>query len=373
MNGGTAHYTFDGGTGPCTGATLSGSFTAETPVTATNTVRLTVTVDSVGSYFISTNTMNGISFSGSGTFTTTGVQNITLTASGTPATAGTYNFILGDNGCSFSVTVIGNTGGASGTAVYSFNGGTSSCTDAQVNGTFTEGTASSAGNTVVLNVMVDTVGTYTIYTSTVNGITFSGSGTFTATGAQTVTLTASGTPISSGTFAFAPDYNGCSFDVTVESASTGGGGSDSFLKCKINGTLTTFNKDLIGYYVPPPAENIPYSISVQGKNSDIAGSAEELWVSISNPTSPTTGTYNNRTFSMGVTARASQLALYPNGFSSLQPYWGSSAFNANTFTVNITSVSTSGAAGKFSGTIYENVGLGPAAKQVTEGEFKISF
>lgn len=372
ITSGTAHYSFDGGTGSCTGAVLSGNFIAGTPVTAVNTVILSVTVDSAGSYIISTNTVNGISFSSSGVFTNTGVQNITLTASGTPATAGTYNFTPGNNGCAFPVIVAAASGDTSGTASYSFNGGTGSCTGAVTSGTFTAGTATSPDNTVVLNIVVDTAGTYSIYTNTDNGITFSGTGTFLTTGAQTVTLTASGTPISSGTFGFTPDYNGCSFDVTVNSDDSGGS-SDSFLKCKINGILINFNKDLVGYYVPPPMAAIPYSISVQGKNSDVAGSTEELWVSISNPTSPTTGTYSNRTFAMEIIARASQVAVYPTGFFSTTPYWGSSVFDANTLTVNITSVSTSGATGTFSGTIYETAGLGPATKQVTEGEFKIGF
>jgi hypothetical protein len=368
--GGTARYSLNGGTASCTGATLSGTFTAGTPVTAANTVTLSVTVDSVGSYIISTNTINGISFNGSGVFTSTGVQNITLTASGTPATAGIYDFTPVANGCTFSVTVATNNGGTSGTAAYSLNGGTSSCTGALVTGTFTAGTAASSGNTVVLNIVVDTVGTYSISTNAVNGITFTGTGTFTTTGAQTITLTASGTPASSGTFAFTPGANGCTFNVTVTS-SGGGGGSGNFLKCKIDGALTNFNKSLVGYYIIPPSSGIPYSVSVQGKNSDVAGSLEELWVTVSNPTNPTTGIYNNYTFSTGMTDRGCMVAFYPTGFPNI--YWGSSAFDANTLTVNITSVSTSSAAGTFAGTIYETNGLGPSTKQVTEGEFKITF
>ncbi len=370
--GGTAQYSFNGGTASCTGASLSGTFTAGTPVTAANTVTLSVIVDSVGSYTISTNTINGISFSGSGVFTSTGVQNIILTASGTPAIAGIYNFTPVDNGCTFSVTVAANNGGTSGTAAYSFNGGTgtSPCTGALVTGTFTAGTAASSGNTVVLNIVVDTVGTYSISTNSVNGITFTGTGTFTTTGAQTVTLTASGTPTSSGTFAFTPGSNGCTFNVTVNSNSSGGG-SGNFLRCKIDGVLTNFNTSLVGYYVLPPSSGIPYSISVQGKNSDVAGSVQELWVTVTNPTAPTTGIYNNRTFSTGMTDRGSQVGFYPTGFPN--PGWSSSIFNANTLAVNITSVSTSGAAGTFSGTIYETSGIGPLTKQVTEGEFKITF
>ena len=88
--GGTAKYSFDGGTGTCTGVTVSGNFTAGTAATSSNTATINVNVDSIGSYVISTNTVNGVSFSGSGEFISTGPQTVILTASGTPASAGTY-------------------------------------------------------------------------------------------------------------------------------------------------------------------------------------------------------------------------------------------------------------------------------------------
>ena len=370
----TARFSFDGGTGSCAGATVSGTYTAGTQVTTDNKVILNVVVDSAGPYAISTGAVNGLSFSGAGVFASKGPQTITLQAIGTPTVAGTYNFTPVANGCTFSVTVAGNSGGSGGTGTYSFTGGTGSCTDALVSGTFTAGQAASAANTVKLKLTVNTTGTYTISTNTVNGVKFSGSGSFTNTGEQTVTLTASGTPAAAGSFSFIPGVNGCSFNVTVSSAGGGGGqggGSGNFLKCKIDGVLSNFNTALIGYYVTPPSAGIPYSLSVQGKKSDVANSPIEFWVAISNPTAPTTGVYTNRTFSTGMTDRASQASWFPTGFPNL--YWGSSAFNANTFTVNISSISSSGAAGTFSGTIYENNGGGPSTKQVTEGEFKISY
>ncbi|HEU4632460.1 MAG TPA: hypothetical protein VFS22_00655 [Flavisolibacter sp.] len=61
---GTAKYSFSGGTGSCTAASVTGSYTAGTAVTAANTVSLNVTVDSIGSYSVSTNTINGLTFVG---------------------------------------------------------------------------------------------------------------------------------------------------------------------------------------------------------------------------------------------------------------------------------------------------------------------
>lgn len=371
---GTAQYSFEGATGSCTGAVVSGSFIAGTAVTSANTVTLSVNVDSIGTYIISTNTVNGISFSGSGVFTTKGVQTITLTASGTPNAAGVYNFTPATGSCTFLVTVAASTGGAGGTAAYSLNGGTGACTGATVNGTFTTGTATTATNTVVLNITVTQAGTYNISTNTVNGIKFTGTGSFTIAGAQTVTLTASGTPSAAGTFTFTPGTNGCTFTVPVVAGGNpgGGGGSGSnFLRCKINGVLTNFNTNLAGLYVTPPNAGIPYSVAVHGKNSGVSNPIEEFWVTVSNPTPPTTGIYNNLTLSSNVTDRACMVTLYPTGFSN--PYWGPDIFTANSISVNITSVSTSGAAGTFQGFLYENNGIGPAKKNITEGEFKITY
>jgi hypothetical protein len=101
------------------------------------------------------------------------------------------------------------------TATYSFNGGTNSCTGALVSGSYTAGTAVTAANTVVLNVMVDSVGTYAVTTNSVNGIFFSGSGVFTGTGSQTILLKASGTAVAAGNFNFTAGASGCSFTVTV--------------------------------------------------------------------------------------------------------------------------------------------------------------
>ncbi|HMO62290.1 MAG TPA: DUF6252 family protein [Ferruginibacter sp.] len=103
--GGTAKYSLQGGSAACSGAVLSGSFTAGTAATAANTVVLKATVDSIGTYSITSGSVNGVSYSGSGTFTATGTQNITLRATGTPLAAGTFNFSTGPGGCTFSVIV----------------------------------------------------------------------------------------------------------------------------------------------------------------------------------------------------------------------------------------------------------------------------
>jgi hypothetical protein len=104
-SGGTAVYTFADGTGSCTGAIVSGSYTAGTALTAANTVSLRVNVSTPGSYTLTSATVNGVAFSASGTFAGTGLQTIILTGSGIPLAAGDYNYQPGSSGCTFTITV----------------------------------------------------------------------------------------------------------------------------------------------------------------------------------------------------------------------------------------------------------------------------
>ena len=100
-----AVFTLGGAPGSCTGAVLGGTYTAGTATGATNTVALNITTTSTGPYSISTNTVNGVRFSGSGTIGVTGAGTIVLTASGTGllATTATYPVTVGGSTCSFDV------------------------------------------------------------------------------------------------------------------------------------------------------------------------------------------------------------------------------------------------------------------------------
>ncbi len=69
----------------CGSATVNGVYKVGTALTASNTITLPVNVSALGSYTVTTNTVDGISFEGSGTFTSTGNQNITLSGTGTPS------------------------------------------------------------------------------------------------------------------------------------------------------------------------------------------------------------------------------------------------------------------------------------------------
>lgn len=178
----------------CSGAT-TGTLTAG--VTASGVTKtITANVTTAGSYVITTNPVNGVYFSKSGTFSATGAQTVVLTASGTPTATGSQTYTLNSNpSCSFNITTANNPS-SNGSAVVS------AYATAGSNGYPVLGSAVSGSVTANFTATVTTPGTYSL-SATANGVTYSGTGTFSATGSQTVTLTASGTPTSGGCFAYA--------------------------------------------------------------------------------------------------------------------------------------------------------------------------
>lgn len=193
----TVAYTMD-----CTTATQNGVYMQDTPLNTTNTTTLPVNVTATGQTTITTSTANGISFSsGLINLSTLGAQNVTLTGSGTPTAAGTVALtITGTPGavstCSINLTI------AAQPVSYTTN-----CSGITTAGAYAPNTPMTAANTMTVPVNVTYIGAYNISTNVVNGISFSGSGTFSSTGSQNVILTATGTPNSGGTYAYAVTAN----------------------------------------------------------------------------------------------------------------------------------------------------------------------
>lgn len=122
---GTDNFTVTGGTSNCTfpvtvtatgtppagacSGTPQGTYTAGTALAAGNTIVVPHTYATAGPYTVSTNTVNGYSFSSGSINATAGTAtNITLTGTGTPTAAGTNTFTIsfGDGQtCTFTVTV----------------------------------------------------------------------------------------------------------------------------------------------------------------------------------------------------------------------------------------------------------------------------
>lgn len=351
--GGTAAFTLNGAPGNCTGATTGGTYVAGTALTATNFVKVNVTVTAVGTYSITTNTVNGISFSASGTFTATGAQLVQLNGAGTPLVAGPFNYTAGVSGCIFSITV-----NASGTpaAVFTYAGGTGTCTSAVPAGTYKAGTALAATNTVAVSVTVTTIGTYSITTTVVNGYSFAGAGNFTTTGAQTVTLTATGTPLVAGVDNFTPT-GGCSFPITVVPGSV----VADFLICTIDGVATTFNVGLLGERITADTFDITGS-TTSDSTSPIFGL--EL---VKSPIG--TGTYTRY---QPTNTTTYCLAGYNDGTSAT--VWLTGLLpTTQQFTVVVTAYTTNKITGTFSGTIYSDPVLGTGPKVITAGSFSVSY
>lgn len=105
-----------------------------------------------------------------------------------------------------------------GTSFYSFAGTPSACSAPVIAGLYNAGMPMSTANTLTFTVSVTVKGTYSINTTSANGVWFSGSGVFPATGNQTVILYGNGTPAKQGSFAFVPVTNNtCNFSVSFGS------------------------------------------------------------------------------------------------------------------------------------------------------------
>ena len=103
--------------------------------------------------------------------------------------------------------------------------------DTASTGTMTQGSAVGNGITQIITATVTALGSYNI-SATINGITFSGSGYFVATGDRTVLLTATGTPTLGGFHTFTLNTTpNCSFSRGVISTTSGGTSLVSSYSC----------------------------------------------------------------------------------------------------------------------------------------------
>ncbi len=206
--------------GDCLPKTVSGVYEAGKGLTNAEFIKVDVNVTAVGSYDIVTDTVNGFYFRGTGFFTTTGVNTVQLSSIGIPGAAGISNFTVTFDGttCSIPVTVL--PAGAGGPALFTLQGAGGACTTPVIAGSYILATALNSSNTVTLTANVTTIGTYTITTTAANGMTFSASSVFAATGPQTITLVGSGTPVAATptTITVTAGGGSCTFVINITSA-----------------------------------------------------------------------------------------------------------------------------------------------------------
>ncbi len=255
--------------GNCLGAVVSGTYYKDTAIKASNYVDVSVQVDTAGTYTISSDTVNGYYFKATGSFTGTGTQVVRLSGGGKPLDAGTNIFTVTYNNtvCEFSVAVTASvpTGGSS---VF-----TVTCTGSTPVGVYVAGTPLTATNTITLNVDVTTAGTWSVTTSpAVNGVIFSGTGTFTTTGAQTIVLTGSGTPTAAGPFAFT--VTGATATCTFQTTFTSGAAPDYFPRTAFSNWSYEYEGDpddsLLIYVIQPTVTKLGNSYNVFMYNDGIS-------------------------------------------------------------------------------------------------------
>ena len=232
---GVAAFTLSGAPDTCTNFIVTGNYFAGQAVTPAEFLTLTVNVTSTGTYNLSSSNNDGLSFSGSGSFSNTGLQNVTLNAIGTPVSTGVkYLNILYAVGCPFNVFV------TSASAVFTFGNSAGNCTGAVVAGIYKSNIGLTSANTVTLNVNVTQIGGYSIGTNNVNGIYFTGSGSFNTTGANTIILYGHGTPVTAGDSTFAI---GCNFVISFGSGPVTPPMQEEYLPMTTN---TSFRLEVVG-------------------------------------------------------------------------------------------------------------------------------
>lgn len=234
----------DSTNGDCLRYVTNGIYVVDSVLTNNNYVDVEIEVTMGGTFEIKSDTINGFSFYKKGTVGK-GLNRIRLYASGKPVTAGvnTFTIIYGLSICSFDITVF--TGGSAGSAQFTLGGSPGNCSVNAINGNYLVGQALTASNTVETTVNVTTIGTYNITGTSVNGVSFNASGTFTNPGLQNIFLTATGTPATAGTFTHPVSNNTttCSFPITYTSTITNAnfslsGSPGNCTGAVINGTYT---------------------------------------------------------------------------------------------------------------------------------------
>lgn len=347
-----AEFTLVGAPNTCLDFSLSGTYIKGAALTAANTVAIKVNVTKIGTYNINTGApSNGITFSGTGALTTLGEQTITLTGSGTPAVAMSTNMVVEKitANCGFTVNV---TEGAAFTI---------DCTSVVAAGTYEKGVALGASNTIDLTVNVTTAGPYAITTTAINGMTFSGSGSFTTAGpGQIIRLTGSGTPTVDGTFNISIP-GACAFEVVVVPGAATIDWKFTEAATTFQGPVTDATLEVVPIPAPGSGSFTLFSFSGETVSGDIL--EFELFDLAG-------GIQNNETYSSSSAGTTNATAFLYIG--ATQSYSADPSLTGVTLTFKVTShvTGTKTIEGTFSGTVKDDAN---ATKTITNGTFKGTY
>ncbi|HET6766450.1 MAG TPA: hypothetical protein VFH08_03590 [Chitinophagaceae bacterium] len=216
-------FTLTGAPSDCQNFIPRGNYISDKALASSNSIDVHVNVTAIGNYTLTTDTIDGIWFSASGTFINTGDQIITLAGNGTPEFARNLLFTLrtANSACTFKLTVVNDEP----LAIYvleSGPGNPNSCLQT-ISGNYHANMALSNSNSITIRVYVIYRGNFTIATNVVNGMIFSSTGRFTTIGSQDVILYGNGIPLSRGTYTLIPEIVGphplggetCGVSITV--------------------------------------------------------------------------------------------------------------------------------------------------------------
>ena len=171
----------------CSAIRINGSYIEGTPLNSNNYLEIDLNVTKKGSFVISVLSGNGYSFYYTGMALETGVLTVKVPAQGTPVLVQTDELVFSGislvSGCEPEITVQ--------EMVSEY---TMVCSSVAIQGQYVKNQALTSSNTITMGINISQPGSYTIYTETVNGISFRASGSFASTGTQTVTLLGTGTP-----------------------------------------------------------------------------------------------------------------------------------------------------------------------------------
>ncbi|MDM1362197.1 hypothetical protein [Myroides marinus] len=136
------------------------------PLTIDNKITIDVVAHIIGTWNVTSNTVNGLSYFGKGKFETTGPQKIELIGRGIPTTVGSTELILTSNStknntsCPVTISVK--------SVKYEIV-----CEDINIEGNYQQDVALDKSNVINVPVKVLAPGKTTISTTTVNGVSFS--------------------------------------------------------------------------------------------------------------------------------------------------------------------------------------------------------
>ena len=354
---GIAGGTLKGAAGECLPAAIQGVYVAGAVLNNTHYINVSADFTALGTYSISTDVVNGYSFSATGIAGALGVQVVQLkaTAGSSPVTAGANTFTVkfGSSQCNIVVDVF-----PAGTANASL---TIDCSGYVLTGTYMQNTPVSSSNTIQVKANVTVAGLYNISSNTVNGVSFSGSGFLPVGNAQPVTLTAAtGIPTASGlkTYTIGAGSSTCNVDIDF-AAGTGPPPGSFTWSFKANAVTYSGTSDEALYNPSQPG-----LLAATGSNP----AGDNFSLTTGNLNGPfTTGTY------AGVFSTNKMTIDFDFEHTGVAYTFDALTANGNITTIidNI-NTTTKVITGRFSGTAI-NAAAGNANVSISEGTFTLHY